>query len=198
MKGVISTYIVKGQFTAQVTTNSDPESDGFKYKCMETGYESTSQKMAVNNALAYLAKQWEKFQKKIGKVKREVDIKIPEKTLTEIRELQKAQSIPKTRRIFTIKDDEEYNAEKLKLEHLIAIPKPRTPRTRTKQPAKLIGIKRVRTKAPIKKTTITKIVRVRTKPPVKKQLIKKVPVKKKQEETLVSQLKSILERKNKK
>lgn len=181
MDSVISTRIVKEPFVAEVVTLMDSESDGFKYKCMQTGYESTSNKLAINNAMAFLGKQWAALQKKVGKTKREIEIKVPNKTLTEIRNLEKAQSIPKKRRIFTIKDDEEYNAEKLRLEHLKAI---RKPRTRSKEPIKLTGVKRARTKPPIKKV---KVIRVRTKKPVKKQ----------QDETLANQLKYVLERRKK-
>lgn len=75
----MATIIKKGHLTVHVKDELDRYSDGTIYRVMETGYESTSQKLAINNAFAYLRKQWRRYIRKINRFRSEIEIETPSK-----------------------------------------------------------------------------------------------------------------------
>lgn len=177
----MATIIKKGHLTAHVMDGLDRESDGNTFTVRETGFSSTSQKTAINNAFAWLGKQWKRHMRKVNRFKRTVELAITphedvkkervirkrrkavvHKLNKDIRELRKLARAPKKRIVFTVQDEanrveaEEKLAKLVKRKQL----KPLVPRKR---------VKRKRTKKavlPIEEQMVSRLVRKRQLTPI--------------------------------
>lgn len=133
----MATRIQKGHLSVLIKSKLDRYSDGNLYYVMETGFESTSERTAINNALAYLAKEWKKFLRKFNsKTRREITIKVPlnvkeeaallekikiKRRRTKIKTIEKKVRIKRRRTIFTIQDADERKSDLAELALLKAL-----------------------------------------------------------------------------
>lgn len=53
----MATIITKGDISCHINTGLCPDSDGLLFIVEETGYNTTSEQLAINNALAYIKRQ---------------------------------------------------------------------------------------------------------------------------------------------
>lgn len=156
----MATIIKKGDFTVHILSKLDKYSDGFIYYVKETGFESPSEQIAINNGMAWLKKQYQRFLRKLNKGKTVVDeVKIKvlglvdadkfnerfekkkikryrTKRIKKAPKVKKLTKVQRRRTIFTVQDEENLIARKLQLAIITAKleknNKPKVKRRRTK------------------------------------------------------------------
>jgi DNA-binding SARP family transcriptional activator len=129
----MAVQISKKHITSHITTGLDKYSDGLTFTVMETGYTSTSEKSAIQNARTWLRKAWTKYlrlenrKKGLGKFKKEIELPIEpyeekekitrKRTKKAVKKLKKSVRI-KRKRIFVSEDQTLLDMEEVVLRRM--------------------------------------------------------------------------------